>query len=190
MKTITWFILMIALLSSCNRTTSNTSPSEEPNLVQKDLTEKGWTFENPEGGELSEKYGVIPAFGIQDNYFDIHIGEGFSVAVKIMDANTGKCIRYVFVPEGETITTNQIPQGQYYLKLAYGKDWMESSEGGVIRGKFTRCPLFEKSTSSYDFGKKNSQCVVNYSLELNVINGNLDQNFETVKISETEFDLN
>src|SRR5574344_1447750 len=100
MKKNTWFILvlMITLLSSCNRTTSNTSASEEHNQVQKDLTEKGWTFENPEGGDLSEKYGVKPVFGIQDNYFDIHIGEGFSVAIKIMDANTGKCIRYVFVP--------------------------------------------------------------------------------------------
>lgn len=192
MKKKPWFILavMITLLGSCSRTTSNATASEEPNQVQKDLTEKGWTFENPEGGDLSEKYGVKPVFGIQDNYFDIHIGEGFSVAIKIMDANTSKCIRYVFVPEGETITTTQIPQGRYFLKLAYGKDWMESSEGGAIRGKFTRSPFFERSTSCYDFGKKNSQGFVNYSLELNVINGDLEQNFETETISETEFDLN
>lgn len=192
MKIDTWCIiaLIIALLSSCNRKASNTFTTEGPNKVQKDLSENGWTFEQPKGGEFSEKYGVKPVWGIQDNYFDIHIGKGLSVAIKIVNTNTDKCIRYVFVPEGETITVTQIPQGRYYLKLAYGKDWMELLDDNVIKGKFTSTPFFERSRSSYDFGKKNSQNFINYSLELNVINGNLEHNFETVGISESEFDKN
>ena len=112
------------------------------------------------------------------------------MAIKIVDASSEKCIRYVYVPEGESITVSQIPQGRYYLKLAYGKDWMELSDGVTVKGKFTRSPFYEKSASSYDFGKKNSQSFVNYSLELNVINGDTENNFETVAISEEEFNQN
>ena len=64
------------------------------------------------------------------------------------------------------------------------------SDGVTVKGKFTRSPFYEKSASSYDFGKKNSQSFVNYSLELNVINGDTENNFETVAISEEEFNQN
>lgn len=192
MRKHTWHmvILIAALLCSCNHKTSSTNTTDNSNSVQDILLKAGWTSEQPNGGELSEEYGVKPILGIQDNYFDIHIGKGFSVAIKIVNANSNKCIRYVFVPEGETITVTQIPQGRYYLKLAYGKDWMEFADGNSIKGKFSSSPFFERSTSSYDFGKKNSQSFVNYSLELNVINGDLEHNFETIKISEAEFDRN
>lgn len=32
--------------------------------------------------------------------------------------------KYVYVLENETVTVTKIPQGQYYLKLAYGKNRM------------------------------------------------------------------
>lgn len=123
--------------------------------VQEELISQGWCIETPEGCELSEKYGVKPIYGIQDNYFDIHIGTGFSVAIKIMNASTGKCIRYVYVPEGETVTVGQILQGVYFLKLAYGRDWMEMQTDDGVIGKFTRGSFYEKSTSNYNFGEKN-----------------------------------
>ncbi|MBS5527380.1 MAG: hypothetical protein KHX42_04400 [Prevotella sp.] len=151
------------------------------------MLKEGWSFDTPKGGELCEEYGVKPVYGIQDNYFDIRIGDGFSVAIKIVNAETDKCIRYVFVPENETITISQIPQGRYYLKLAYGKDWMEFVDNGNTKGKFTRNPFYEKSASSYDFGKKNSQGLINYTLEINVIDGTMEHDFETVPISEEEF---
>ena len=184
-------MLSLALgLSSCGGNTTTTQTNEEPTPEQEELIQNGWSSNTPEGGELGTEYGIKPIYGIQDNYFDIRIGEGFSVAIKIVDASSEKCIRYVYVPEGESITVSQIPQGRYYLKLAYGKDWMELSDGVTVKGKFTRSPFYEKSASSYDFGKKNSQSFVNYSLELNVINGDTENNFETVAISEEEFNQN
>lgn len=41
-----------------------------------------------------------------------------------MNKTTDECIRYVYVPENSTVNIQMIPQGEYYLKLAYGKDWM------------------------------------------------------------------
>ena len=180
-------ISLAFVLSSCGGNNTTTQIKEEPTPEQEELVQNGWSSNKPKSGELSSEYGVKPVYGMQDNYFDIRIGEGFSVAIKIMDLESDKCIRYIYVPEGETVTISQIPHGLYYLKLAYGKDWMEFSDGNTIKGKFTRSVFYEKSASSYDFGKKNSQSLVNYLLELNVVNGSTDNNFETVAISEEEF---
>ena len=131
-------MLSLALgLSSCGGNSTTTQTNEEPTPEQEELIQNGWSSSTPEGGELGTEYGIKPIYGIQDNYFDIRIGEGFSVAIKIVDASSEKCIRYVYVPEGESITVSQIPQGRYYLKLAYGKDWMELSDGVTVKGKYT-----------------------------------------------------
>lgn len=81
-----------------------------------------------------------------------------------------------------------IPQGKYYLKLAYGKDWMENDNGdGTISAKFTKNVTYDKSVDIFDFGKKNSSNIVNYLLQINVVDSDLQSNFGTVEISESEF---
>lgn len=163
---------------------------EELTADQQQLMSDGWSLKKHQGGELGSSYGIPPLHGIQDNYFDIILGKGCSVAIKIVDASTDKSIRYVYVPEGEMVTVSEIPQGLYYLKLAYGKDWMEFHTDSVILGKFTRSSFYERSTKAYDFGKKNSQEIVNYRLEINVIDGEAENNFYTERISEEEFKKN
>lgn len=81
-----------------------------------------------------------------------------------------------------------IPQGKYYLKLAYGKDWMEFNNGnGSLLGKFTRNVSYDKSIEIFDFGKKNSSSIVSYVLRINVENSHHHNSFETVTISEADF---
>ena len=81
-----------------------------------------------------------------------------------------------------------IPQGQYYLKLAYGKDWMEHDNGnGTVEGKFTSNVSYDKSVDVFDFGKKNSSSIISYVLQINIKDSCLQNNFETVSISEAEF---
>ena len=76
------------------------------------------------------------------------------------------------------------------LKLAYGKDWMENDTDSITQGKFTKKAFFEKSTESYNFGKKNTGDFVNYSLKINVVDETTENNFTTVSISEDEFNKN
>ena len=192
MKTFCLFIISIAvILSSCNNKTSSVKVDEDGNnSLQENLIKEGWVFDSPQGGELGDEYGVKPIYGVHDNYFDITIGEGCSVAIKIMDVTSGKCIRYVYVPENETVTVTEIPQGQYFLKLAYGKDWVENDTDSITQGKFTKKAFFEKSTESYNFGKKNTGDFVNYSLKINVVDETTENNFTTVSISEDEFNKN
>lgn len=181
--------ISMSLFASCTSKTRIDSQVETtPTALQDSLLQHRWSQNAPESGDMDETYGIKPIYGIQDNYFDIHIGEGSCVAVKIVNAESNQPVRYVYVPEGETVTVNQIPQGMYYLKLAYGKDWMECDEDSVRRGKFTRNVFYEKSASAYDFGRKNSQSLINYTLEINVVNGDATHGFKTVAITEEEFE--
>jgi hypothetical protein len=187
------FILLIGLtcLSACyNNQKQSVSNKQSETSSQKQLEEEGWQLDTPNGGDLSKEYGVTPIKGLQDNYFDITVGKGCSVAIKIMDTATNRCIRYVYVPEGQTVTINEIPQGIYYLKLAYGSDWMTYKTDSVTIGKFTRNAFYERSVNAYNFGRKNSMDFVNFNLRINVVQGNVENNFETQPIKEQEFLMN
>ena len=177
-------------LTSCIHTSQPQNEQEQLTPFQEQMLSDGWQLTNREGGELGNAFGANPQYGIQDNYFDIAIGQGCNVAIKIVNASTNRCIRYVYVPENETVTVTEIPQGMYYLKLAYGKDWMELATDSITHGKFTKDVFYERSTNAYNFGKKNSQDFVNYRLEINVVNGEAENNFHTEPISEEEFENN
>ena len=184
-------VLVAVSLLSCHSSNTQSAETEEDSLTpyQESLVEEGWYIPKtlPEG-ELPKNYGVKSIYGQQDNYFDIEIGNGCSVAIKIVNVQNGQCIRYVVVPENTSITVNQIPQGKYQLKLAYGKDWMEFDEGnGAISGKFTDGAVYEKSIDTFDFGLKNSDQMVNYQLKINIVDDELMNNFTTTEISEDEF---
>ena len=172
-----------------NNTSNNQSETITLSDSQNNLISEGWYIPKIKpSGELPKEYGVKSKFGQQDNYFDIEIGKGCDVAIKIMDVATDKCIRYVFVPENSSANIQMIPQGKYYLKLAYGKDWMEYDNGnGTLNAKFTSNVTYDRSTDIFDFGKKNSSNVVNYLLQINVVDSELQNSFGTIEISESEF---
>ncbi len=172
-----------------NNASNNQSGTITLSDSQNNLISEGWYIPKIKpSGELPKEYGVKSKFGQQDNYFDIEIGKGCDVAIKIMDVATDKCIRYVFVPENSSANIQMIPQGKYYLKLAYGKDWMEYDNGnGTLNAKFTSNVTYDRSTDIFDFGKKNSSNVVNYLLQINVVDSELQNSFGTIEISESEF---
>lgn len=193
-KSIVKFFVPVSILLSVvgcsgNSGRDNTSDTNVLSPQQEALVADGWYIpKTTPAGELSKEYGIKDKYGQQDNYFDIQIGNGCDMAVKIVNAVTDKCIRYVFVPENSMENIQMIPQGKYYLKLAYGKDWMEYDNGdGTISGKFTRNVSYDKSVDIFDFGKKNSSSIVSYVLQINVENSKLQNNFGTVAISESDF---
>lgn len=189
---IVLFVLALpTLVCGCNNNSRSNQTQQDSTLssTQRSLLEEGWYVpKTTPSGELPREYGVKNKYGQQDNYFDIEIGKGCDVAIKIVDVATDKCIRYVFVPENSSANIQMIPQGKYYLKLAYGKDWMEYDNGdGTITGKFTSNVTYDRSVDIFDFGKKNSSNIVNYLLQINVVDSQLQNSFGTVEISEAEF---
>lgn len=187
MKKIALLFIIALTLVGCNNVSVVKKQAHENSEYQEQLMRDGWTYKELSDSELGEEYGVKPIYGIQDNYFDITMGEGYNVAVKIVDVTTNKSIRYAIVPENSTTTVTQIPQGKYFLKLAYGKDWMELETDSITIGKFTKNAFYERSREYYDFGKKNSLEEVNYDLRINVREETGMNNFETTPISEEEF---
>lgn len=184
-------LVLSCLITGCGSNSYKVESGDKESMTQRqqDLVSKGWYKpKSVSKGELSNEYGIKNKYGQQDNYFDIKVGNGCDVAIKILEATTDKCIRYVYVPENTTVNIQMIPQGKYYLKLAYGKDWMErEKEDGTIIGKFTNNVSYDKSIDIFDFGKKNDSNVVNYTLSINVVNSELENNFNTISISEEEF---
>ncbi len=89
-----------------------------------------------------------------------------------MNLQTNKCIRYVFINSGSNYKIRNIPEGKYYLKIAYGKEWFSKVENEHCIGKFLRNPLYEKGDDIMDFDLQKASYgynVSSYQLKLDVI---------------------
>ena len=179
-------LLAIAVLTSCHPRT-NIEETSGPTEVQQQMIEDGWKLGNPNEGDIPEEYGVTARLGIVDNYFDIELGGDADMVIKIVDIETGSTARYLFVPHDSRTTINEIPNGKYYLKFAYGNDWMSRSDGYHTEGKFTRNVVYEKSNDFFDFGDAGSLESVSYSLKIRVERDRRYEGFSTSAITEEEF---
>ena len=182
-------ILISLLLFSCiNSNNNNTTKEDVISINQQKLIDEGWTLTSEnQSRDLSSTYGVTPIYGTLDNYFDIKMGKGCDLALKIIDLSKNKCIRYIYVQENSEYTISQIPQGQYKLLIAYGKKWMTQQKDGKYLGKFADNAYYEQSIDVFDFGKKNSREIINYLLSINVQENLHATNFNTEEICEEEF---
>lgn len=187
----TLILIITFLLFGCgNSNTTHSTKDEGITANQQKLLDEGWfsTNEN-KSRDISSEYGITPIYGIHDNYFDIKMGTGSNLALKIIDISKNKCIRYIYLQANSVFTISQIPQGKYKLFIAYGKNWMVQKHNNKTIGKFADDVLYEQSIDMFDFGKKNSNEVVNYVLTINVNSqDNIHAtNFNTKEISEDDF---
>ncbi len=180
-------ICCVAIVASCGNRKAKQSIGEGPTSAQQELLSNGWKLYTPENGDLPSTYGITPVKGLLDNYFDIEVGTGLNLAVKIVDAQTNKSIRYVFVRENTRTNISQVPPGQYYLKMAFGHDWMINDLDLQFRGKFTRDVSYEISEDFFDFGQGNTFTAKSYSLRINMEKNELYTNFNTTTINESQF---
>lgn len=152
----------------------------------------GWQEQVNNNGQLSSCYNFKPRKGKIDNYLEVVVGGGTDVAIKIMNLKTEKCIRYVFINSGTTHQIKNIPEGQYYLKIAYGKNWISKVVNGQCIGKFIRHPMYEKGVDILDYNLQYSNDgynVPSFRLSLDVIATDISNSFNSANISEGEFNL-
>lgn len=79
------------------------------------------------------------------------------VVLKLMERRTNKCIRYVYIREGNDYSITNIPIGEYYTKIGYGKDWRQKIVNGKCSGKFIFYHVYKNSSKEnefYNFTKK------------------------------------
>ena len=163
----------------------------------------GWEKKIYQSGVTPDCENVLPAYDYKiDNYLRINVGSGTDVVVKLMKKGDyeDECSRIVYVRGGDSYEIKNIPQGQYYLKIAYGKDYRKKIVDGICYVKFMKNALYEKGIETLDFNliKKPSQYTGNkvyeswdvpsFELSLDVIEKyGISQSFKSSDISEQEF---
>lgn len=166
------------------------TPEQKLELEKEKMIAEGWEETKVNNGQLSSCYNFVPKESKIDNYLEVQVGGGTDVAIKVMNLQTDKCIRYVFINNGSTYRIRNIPEGTYYLKIAYGKDWFSKVENGQCIGKFLRNPMYEKGDDLMDFNLKytsDGYRIPSFQLKLDVIATNTMNTFSSQDISESEF---
>jgi uncharacterized protein YraI len=114
----------------------------------------GWEKKYYQSGVTPDCENVTPKYDYEiDNYLRISVGSGTDVVVKLMKKGSylDECIRIVYVRSGDTYEIKNIPQGRYYLKIAYGKDFRKKIIDNVCYVKFMKNAQYEKGIEILDF---------------------------------------
>ena len=118
-----------------------------------------------------------------NNKLEIENTTDRDAVIKLMKKGSNKCIRYVYIKQGETYSIRNIPFGYYYTKIAYGLDWRQGIINGKCVGKFVSRAVYKndlKENSFIQFYKK--KVGEEYDNE-----GNLTSNYKYNSMSLTLF---
>lgn len=154
----------------------------------------GWNKKHYESGETPECENVDPRYDYKlDNYLKVNVGSNTDVVIKLMKKQYDGdiCIRIVFIRSNETYYLKNIPEGNYYLKIAYGKDWRQKIVDQHCYGKFMKDANYEIGDERLDFNvihKSDRDQVPSFELSLDVIvTRGTKPTFKSNDISEAEF---
>jgi hypothetical protein len=191
------------LYSDSNKTNTYSSPKDSVASVtslknQADYSD--WSTTNYSTGNSPSCYNFKPRFDRSiNNRLAISVGSNTDAVVKLIDVETDRCIRYSYIRGDDTYTMRHIPQGKYYVKIAYGKDWRQKIVDDRCKGKFVINPLYKKGSEILDFNKiyegvqtvdgehYRNYSIPSYSLKLEVVDVDTSSHFQTKAISEDDF---
>lgn len=170
---------------------NNSSPdSNSFEFTKSKLIADGWEEDNFSNGQLPSCYNFKPKKSKIDNYIEVNVGSGTDVVIKVINYNTDVCIRYVYINSGTTYKIRNLPEGVYFLKIAYGKNWFSKVENGKCVGKFISNPLYKKGENLMDFHLKhheNGYSIPSFRLSLDVVQTPDADKFNSNSISEDDF---
>ena len=151
-----------------------------------------WTNINLQSGDFPGCNSfVTPGYDYSlNNYLSVYLGGSTDLVLKLIDTKTEKCIRYVFIKNGDTYYIKNVPQGTYYLKLSFGNNWSKIGSGTLCFAKFKDNVLYQKGEEILDFNiikYPNGYEIPSFSLHLEVISNNRNNEFQSEEISEEEF---
>ncbi len=163
-----------------------------------------WEKTNYVSGVTPECENYTPKYDFDiDNFLSIKVGSGTDVVIKLMQKgyNEDACIRIVYIKSGDTYEIKNIPQEEYYLKIAYGKDIRKKIIDDTCYVKFMNNANYEKGTKILNFKliKQPDKTIGNdvyenwsvpsYELFLDIIESknSKEKAFVSKNISEAEF---
>jgi len=166
------------------------TPEEDFELEKERLKKEGWEENDMENGQLSKCYNFKPKYSKIDNKLDVNVGGGTDIVIKLMNKETNKCIRYVFINSNSSYEIKNVPEGIYYLKIAYGKNWISKVENGKCIGKFLSNPTYEEGSDEMNFNIQRTfdgRSIPSFQLSLDVISTNSFDSFSSQNITEETF---
>jgi curved DNA-binding protein CbpA len=181
---------LTSTFDNSNEGNNNLSNSNSFEATKSKLIAEGWEEDNFSNGQLPSCYNFKPKKSKIDNYIEVNVGSGTDVVIKVINYNTDVCIRYVYINSGTTYKIRNLPEGVYFLKIAYGKNWFSKVENGKCVGKFISNPLYKKGENLMDFHLKhheNGYSIPSFRLSLDVVETPDADKFSSNSISENEF---
>jgi uncharacterized protein YgiM (DUF1202 family) len=159
-----------------------------PTLSQKEF----WTKKIDKSSSFANCENITPKYDYDlNNFLELQVGSNTDAVVKLMkvDGSGEMCYRIAHLLAGSVFKIRNIPQGEYYLKIAYGSKWKQGVINGICYGKFTLNPVYERGAEVFDFSvvktEKGYQ-VPSYSVSVDVLSS--EQEIDDLnKISEEEF---
>ncbi|AYL94255.1 hypothetical protein [Mucilaginibacter celer] len=165
----------------------NPEPVKTP---EEQLKDDGWEQQAFRNGIMPDCYNYHPSAGDLDNSLIVHVGSGTDVAIKVMSLNTNTCVRYVFINSGSTYTIRNLPEDEYYVKIAYGKDWISKTVNDQCLGKFMHQSMYKRGEERLDFNRRTTidgYIIPSFELSLDVVANEIQNSFTTDGITEEEF---
>lgn len=123
-----------------------------------------------------------------NNWIKFENGDTYDAVVCLVNVTNERTIRNEYIQAGSTFKMTSIPNGTYYIKIFYGKDWNPNKKmkNGKIKGGFETNFHFSKSDNYDDWLKlrDNGYRYSTYTVTLySFYNGNMTQQ----NINENEF---
>ena len=142
-------------------------------------------------GDVPGCYSFFPKYNFKiDNFLRINVGKNTDIVVKMLDYATDECIRYVYISSDDTYEISNIPEGIYYLKIAFGNDWSKLDVGPFCYAKFLEDPLYSQGEDLLDFNLIKTEFGYefrNYELRLEVLSSNRKNEYDSHEIDEEDF---
>lgn len=135
---------------------------------------------------------VYPQYNFSlDNFLRISVGSGGNVVVKLHDYFSDVCIRCIYVSAGDTYEIRNIPEGKYYVKIAFGKKWsVRITDNNSCESKFRKNAAYKEGEDILDYNiiyTGNGYQIPSYEIRLDMTTSKKKNAFDTKGISEEEF---
>ena len=150
------------------------------------------TWETPvlKTGRTPDCFNYKPRYNKSiDNKLIVSVGSHADVVLKVINVQTNRCIRCVYIRSGDKFTIRNIPEGIYYTKIAYGSDCKQKNIDGKCIDKFTSNALYKRGEELLDYNLEYSDDgyqIPSFSLSLDVIYTE-GHTYETNTINEDDF---
>ncbi len=156
--------------------TSNTPKAASISVTREDKY-SDWEKKTYKSGATPKSFSFKGKFDYKlDNYLKIKVGKNTEVVVKMYKmGDTPKddqLVRVTYINSNTTQFIRNVPEGEYFLKIAYGKDWRENIVDGKKYGTFTKNALYEKSEQILNFNTVKTSKGINvpsYNLSLDLL---------------------